>query len=72
MERVEDFEKVILDYIAKNGSINEAEYKGLTDRARSTRILDFKRLVAKGLIIRQRKGRATFYIASGSLSTGRP
>lgn len=60
--RIGDHEKVILDYIKKRGSISKGEYDKITDRARSTQILDFKRMVEKGLINREKQGKATFYI----------
>lgn len=59
--RIVDHEKIILDYINKNGSISENEYKGITNRARSTRILDFKRLREKHLIVKNYKGKSTYY-----------
>ncbi len=59
--RVAEHEKVILEYIKKHGSINESEYARVTHRARSTRILDFKRLVGKSAIEKYGKGKATFY-----------
>jgi Fic family protein len=60
--RVTDYEKVIIDYIKKHDSISKSEYSKITDRANSTQILDFKRLVDKNIIIKQGKGKATFYV----------
>lgn len=62
--RFTDYEKVIIEYIKKNGLISKSEYEKITDRARSTQILDFKRLVDKNVIIKQGKGKATFYTLS--------
>jgi Fic family protein len=59
--RLTDYEKVILEYIKKNGSISKSEYGKITDRGHSTQILDFKRLVDKNIIARQGKGKATYY-----------
>ncbi len=59
--RVTEYEKVIVEYIKKNGSISKSEYEKITDRAHSTQILDFKRLVGKNIITRQGKGKATYY-----------
>lgn len=59
--RLTDYEKVIVEYIKKNGSISKREYEKITDRARSTQILDFKRLVDKNLITKQGNGKATYY-----------
>ncbi len=59
--RLTEYEKVIVEYMKKNGSISKSEYKKITDRAHSTQILDFKRLVDKNIITRQGKGKATYY-----------
>jgi Fic family protein len=61
--RVEKHEKIILDYIKKQGSITKQEYEEITNRARSTQILDFKRMFEKDLIVRVGKGKATYYIS---------
>ncbi len=61
-ERLADYEKVIIEYIKKNGSISKSEYEKITDRAHSTQILDFKRLVDKKVIDRQGKGKNTYYV----------
>ena len=60
-ERTQEYEKTILEYIKKHGSISEAEYSNITKNARSTRILHFKKLVDKRVLERHRKGKATFY-----------
>ena len=60
--RLTDYEKIIIEYIKKNGSISKSEYSKITNRAHSTQILDFKRLVDKNFIIKQGKGKATYYI----------
>lgn len=59
--RLTFYEKVIVEYIKKNGSISKSEYEKITDRAHSTQILDFKRLVDKNIITKQGKGKATYY-----------
>ena len=59
--RLTDYEKVIVDYIKKSGSISKSEYEKITKRAHSTQILDFKRLVDKNVIIKQGNGKATYY-----------
>ena len=59
--RLTEYEKIIIEYIKKNGSISKSEYDKITDRAHSTQILDFKRLVDKNIITKQGKGRATYY-----------
>lgn len=59
--RLVEHEKIIIEYIKKHGSISKSEYSKITKRAHSTQILDFKRLVDKGVIIKQGKAKATFY-----------
>lgn len=61
-KRITLYEKVIIEYIKKHGSISKSEYGKITDRAHSTQILDFKRLVDKNIISKQGKGKATYYI----------
>ncbi len=60
--RVTTHENIIIEYIKKHGSISKSEYGKITERAHSTQILDFKRLVYKGIISKQGKGKATYYI----------
>ena len=59
--RLTDYEKVIVSYITKHGSISRSEYAKITSRANSTQILDFKRLTDKGIITKHAKGKATYY-----------
>jgi Fic family protein len=60
--RLTEYEKVIVAYIKKHGSISKSEYEKITSRAHSTQILDFKRLVDKNVISKQGRGKATYYI----------
>ena len=55
------YHKQILDFIAEKGFITDRDYSKLTDRAKATRSLDFKKLIDMGLIERKGKGRATYY-----------
>ena len=55
------YHEKMLEYIEKNGFITDREYAKLTDRGKSTRILDFKKLQNMGLIKRFGKGRSTYY-----------
>jgi len=59
--RITSYEKIIIEYIKKKGSISRSDYKKITDRAQSTQILDFKRLTDKNIIKKQGKGKATYY-----------
>jgi len=67
MVRLSEHEKIILDYIKKHGSISKGEYARITNRARSTQILDFKKLLDKGLVVRLNKSKATYYILGNNL-----
>ncbi len=55
-----EFAKLI-EYVTENGTINEAEYAQFSERAKSTRALDFKHLVEQNIFERQGKGKNTFY-----------
>ena len=59
--RVEEYEQNIISYLQNHSTLAEADYAMFTTRARSTRILDFKRLVEKGTLIRHGKGKSTYY-----------
>lgn len=59
---IKPYQRKILDYIKDHGSITDADYVGLTERANSTRALDFGVLVKMGLIKREGKGKLTRYI----------
>lgn len=52
----------ILDFIKEKGFITDRDYSELTDRAKATRTIDFKKLIKLGLIERKGQGRATYYI----------
>lgn len=51
----------VLDYIDQHGFITDRDYAKLTERAKATRSLDLKKLVDLGLIVRQGRGRSTYY-----------
>lgn len=65
--RLAEYEAIIVRFIKKNGSISKREYAKIADRAHSTQILDFKRLVDKGVIRREGKGKATYYVLGDTL-----
>jgi hypothetical protein len=58
---LEPYHQLILAYIDEHGLIRDKDYARLTERAKATRSLDFKKLIALGLIERQGSGRATYY-----------
>lgn len=57
--------KRILAYIQRHGYITDKDYARLTDRAKATRALDFRRLMDWGLVERHGKGRNTYYRLKG-------
>lgn len=60
-DRISLEQQKILDFIQQTGHIQDKDYAKLTNRAKATRALDFKKLVEQGLIERQGKGPATYY-----------
>jgi len=55
------YHRAILDYVDEHGFITDKEYARLTDRAKATRSLDFKKLLEMDLLVREGRGRGTFY-----------
>ncbi|MCL6088317.1 MAG: Fic family protein [Actinobacteria bacterium] len=55
------YHKKILKFINEKGYISDRDYAKITNRAKATRSLDFKKLIDMGLIQRKGKGRATYY-----------
>ena len=53
--------RIILNFIEKNGTISMSQYAGMTNKARATRILDFKKLIELKKIERMGKGKNTYY-----------
>ncbi|PKL78193.1 MAG: hypothetical protein CVV27_03695 [Candidatus Melainabacteria bacterium HGW-Melainabacteria-1] len=53
---------IILEYIREHGFIADKDYAKLTDRAKATRILDFKQLIEMRRIDRKGKGKNTYYM----------
>jgi Fic family protein len=51
----------IIDFIKEKGYIADKNYSVLTDRARPTRNLDFRKLIELGIIVKVGKGKATYY-----------
>lgn len=62
--RLESHHRAILNFIDENGFITDRDYSRLTERAKATRALDFKRLMEMGLIERIGRGRNTHYVRS--------
>ena len=55
------YHRKIITYIKKKGYITDKNYSELTDRAKPTRNLDFRKLIALGIIEKVGKGKATYY-----------
>jgi len=60
-QALKEYHKVILTHIEKHGFITDADYAKLTNRAKATRSLDFKKLIELELIQREGKGKGTYY-----------
>lgn len=63
MEQMKDHHNKILNFINKYGSITDKQYSKLTDRAKATRVLDFKFLIQQNIIERRGKGKNTYYVS---------
>jgi uncharacterized membrane protein len=61
-DRLEDHHYKIIDLIKDKGVIKDSDYAKVTDRSRSSRILDYRKLVDLDLIERKGKGRGTYYV----------
>jgi len=55
------YHRKLLNYIEKHGFITDKEYGKLTERAKATRSLDFRKLIEMDLIERIGKGKSTYY-----------
>ena len=60
--QLRDYHQKILKFIEENGYIADRDYAGLVERAKPTRRLDFNKLIELGLIVREGKGKNTYYV----------
>lgn len=60
-KELKDYHQKIINYIKKQGYISDRNYAELTDRAKPTRNLDFRKLIGLGIIEKLGKGKATYY-----------
>jgi Fic family protein len=60
--RLRPYHNQIVEYIKLNGYITDRDYATLVDRAKPTRRLDFNKLIELGLIVREGKGKNTYYV----------
>jgi len=58
---LESHHRKIINYIEENGYINDSKYSKLVKRAKSTRNVDFNKLLNLGIIERFGKGKNTYY-----------
>ncbi len=58
---LKEYHLKIIAYIKKKGYIADRDYAALTKRAKPTRNLDFRKLIANGVIEKVGKGKATYY-----------
>ncbi len=58
---LKDYHQKIIDFIKEKGFITDKDYSKLTDRAKPTRNLDFRKLIDLGKISKIGKGKATYY-----------
>lgn len=55
-------QKLIIEFIEKNGRITDLQYSKITNRAKATRALDLRKLCDLGFIEKRGVGRATYYV----------
>ncbi|MCO5205190.1 MAG: Fic family protein [Anaerolineae bacterium] len=60
--RLQPHHEALLAFIDTHGFITDRDYAQLTDRAKATRTLDFRKLIDLGLIERRGRGRNTHYV----------
>jgi Fic family protein len=58
---LQSHDRALLEYVDEHGFITDKQYARLTDRAKATRSLDFKKLMDLGLLVREGRGRGTYY-----------
>ncbi len=63
--RLQPHHEAILRHIDEHGFITDRDYATLTERAKATRALDFKKLIELGFIERHGKGKNTHYKLRG-------
>jgi Fic family protein len=59
---LQPYHRQILEAIQEKGFITDRDYAKLVPRARQTRRLDFNKLIERGLIRREGKGKSTYYV----------
>lgn len=59
--RLMSYHQQILQFVDQHGSITDKDYSKLTERAKATRTLDFNNLIKWGFLVREGRGRGTYY-----------
>lgn len=60
-DELKDYHRKIISYAREKGYITDREYSEITKRAKPTRNLDFRKLIALGIIEKIGQGKATYY-----------
>jgi predicted HTH transcriptional regulator len=60
--QLKPYHQKMIEFIQQKGFITDREYATLVDRAKPTRRLDFNKLIGLGLIVREGKGKNTYYV----------
>jgi Fic family protein len=60
--QIRPYHKQMIEFIKQNGYITDHDYAALVNRAKPTRRLDFNKLIELGLIVREGKGKNTYYV----------
>ncbi|MEI8103383.1 MAG: Fic family protein [Candidatus Moraniibacteriota bacterium] len=58
---LKEYHQKIITHIKEKGFITDKDYSELTDRARPTRNLDFRKLIELGIIVKVGQSKATYY-----------
>jgi Fic family protein len=66
-DELKPYHQAVLEFIEQKGFITDKDYAGFVDRAKPTRRLDFNKLIEWGLILREGKGKNTYYVLKEKL-----
>jgi Fic family protein len=61
-DELKPYHEAVIEFIKQKGFITDKDYAGLVERAKPTRRLDFNKLIEWGLIVREGKGKNTYYV----------
>lgn len=67
-EKLQKHHLQIIKIVEKQGYATDRDYAKVTNRAKATRALDFKRLIEMGIVKRQGKGKRTSYVSAPNAS----